>query len=425
MKTLLHIILVAIVSSGCNSISQPPKIVPVDSTHRVLPVTGQLSPEELAHYHQIVSHYFDSALLGRSFSGGVLVARNGVIVFEQYQGFRDLRHRDSITAQTPMHIASASKTFTGMAVLQLVQEGKLGLEDTLGRFFPGFPYPGVTVRSLLNHRSGLPNYVHYLEGMGWDRTKPVTNADVLQSLFTLHPPREAEPDRRFSYSNTNYLLLALIIEKVTGMPYPAYIKKKIFDTLHMDDSFVATQADSARLTPSFDGRGRLWAPDFLDKTYGDKNIYTTPRDLLKWEVAVSNGLILGPELLEQAYTPYSNERHSVHNYGLAWRLLILPNGKKVIYHNGRWHGSNAAFARLTDEKATIIIIGNRYNNNIYRSARGAYDLFGDYLQQPGGEEEEDNQAQRVAPKHGIRHARTTSHHRAVHRSSSARKHHRK
>ncbi|MCW3118787.1 MAG: beta-lactamase, partial [Chitinophagaceae bacterium] len=189
-------------------------------------------------------------------------------------------------------------------------------------------------------------------------------------------------------SNTNYVLLALIIEKLTGQSFPAYMKKQIFDPLMMADTWIATPADVAKLTPSFDARGRYWKPDFLDETYGDKNVYTTPRDLLKWDIAVSSGQVIGEALLDSAYTPYSNEKPSVHNYGLGWRLLMLKNGKKIIYHNGRWHGTNVAFARLPNEKATIIIIGNKYNSNIYSSAKKAYDIFGEYMQQSPDEDED-------------------------------------
>lgn len=358
--------------------SQPkPLAVPKeDSTRKVSFTTGELSTKDYTYYHDLLKRHFETNLLHRNFNGGVLVAKNGVVIYEAYQGFRDLRLRDSLTAVTPMHIASASKTFTGMAVLQLIQQGKLSLDDTLGKFFPGFPYPGVTVKTLLDHRSGLPNYIHYLDNAKWDKTKMVTNQDVLNSLYTLKPNKESFPDKRFHYSNTNYALLALIIEKITGVAYPVYMKKTIFDPVGMSDTYVATHADSARLTPSFDARGRKWKPDFLDETYGDKNIYSTPRDLLKWDLAVSSGQIINQQMMELAFTPYSNERPSIHNYGLAWRLLMLKNGKKIIYHNGRWHGSNAAFARLPAEKATIIIIGNRYNSNIYLSAKKAYNLFG-------------------------------------------------
>ena len=389
MKTiLLALIIGSFFISGCNSLSQPPSPTKVDTLRKVSVNVGKLSTREYTFYHDLLKKYFDARLLHKGFNGGILVAKNGVIVYEDYQGFRDLRLKDSLTPETPMHIASASKTFTGMAILQLVQQGKLALQDTMGKFFPGFPYPGVTVKTLLNHRSGLPNYIHYLDAMKWDKTKMATNQDVLNSLFSYKPNKEAQPDRRFSYSNTNYVLLALIIEKLTGQTFPAYMKKQIFDPLMMTDSWIATPADAQRITPSFDWRGRYWQQDHLDETYGDKNVYTTPRDLLKWDIAVSSGQIIDQPLLDSAYTPYSNERPSVHNYGLGWRLLMLKNGKKIIYHNGRWHGTNVAFARLPNEKATIIIIGNKFNPNIYSSAKKAYDIFGEYMQLSPDEDEE-------------------------------------
>jgi CubicO group peptidase (beta-lactamase class C family) len=406
LKTILYTIAISVTICGCNSISQQTnnaKSPKEDSIRKVSLITGKLSAKEYLYYHDLLQQHFESQLLHRGFNGGILIAKNGVVVYEDYQGFRDLRTKDSLTAETPMHIASASKTFTGMAVMQLVQQGKLGLDDELGKFFPGFPYPGVTVNNLLSHRSGLPNYVHYLENLHWNKTKMVTNQDVLNSLFTLKPNKEAFPDKRFSYSNTNYALLALIIEKITGEAYPAYMKKTIFDPLGMKDTYVAITTDSASLTPSFDARGRVWKPDFLDQTYGDKNIYSTPRDLLKWDIAMSSGQIINQQMMDLAYTPYSNERPSIHNYGLGWRLLMLKNGKKIVYHNGRWHGSNAAFARLQSEKATIIIIGNRYNSNIYSSAKKAYDLFGDYIQDGADDDEEkltSNEEKADAPASG-------------------------
>lgn len=146
----------------------------------------------------------------------------------------------------------------------------------------------------------------------------------------------------------------------------------------MTHTYVHTINDSARTTPSFDGYGKDWQLDFSDGPYGDKNIYSTVQDLLKWDQAWYNGVVLNEKLVDSAFTPYSNERPSMHNYGLGWRLLMMPNNKKVIYHHGRWHGFNSAFARLPDEKITIIILSNKFNKNVYSVARNMYNLFGDY-----------------------------------------------
>jgi len=346
----------------------------------------ELPKQEFRYYYTIAKNHFDSLLFRRGFNGQMLIAKNGTVVFEKAMGYADMRTKDTLSANTPMHIASVSKTFTGMAILYLMEAGSLNLDDTLGKFFPGFPYADVTVKMLLSHRSGLPNYLNYLSLLKKNDTC-YSNQDVLNSLFTLQPNLESRPGTRFSYSNTNYVLLAMIVENITGESFPSYLKKIFFDPLQMTNTFVYSNQDTIAPTPSFEWTGRYWETDPFDCTYGDKNIYTTAHDLLKWDQALSSGQLFKKETLESAYAPLSNERRSIHNYGLGWRMMIFPNGKKLVYHNGRWHGSNAVFVRFPDENATMILIGNKYNRNIYYSAMKAYNLFGNYL--PGQERQYD------------------------------------
>jgi CubicO group peptidase (beta-lactamase class C family) len=325
--------------------------------------------------------------LNRGFNGQILIAKNGTVIYEKTVGFADMRTKDSLNSNTPMHIASISKTFTGMAVLHLMEQGKLSLEDSLEKYFPEFPYKDITVKMLLSHRSGLPNYLHYLSEIK-SKDTCYSNQDVLNSLYSIKPNPEARPGKKFNYCNTNYVLLAMIIEKVTGESFPAYMKKEFFTPLQMTNTFVYANQDTLTPTPSFEWTGRFWDPDPFDCTYGDKNIYTTAEDLLKWDQALNSGQLFKKETLDSAYTPLSNERRSIHNYGLGWRMMIFPNGKKFIYHNGRWHGSNAVFVRFPDENATMIIIGNKYNSSIYNSARKAYNLFGSYTPDSNNKSEE-------------------------------------
>ncbi len=340
--------------------------------------TVDITGEEYKQYNKIIKDYLDSTLFKRNFNGEILVAKNGKIIYEAYIGYRDMRTKDTLTANTPLQIASTTKTFTSAAVLRLVQEGRIQLEDPVYKYFPEFPYTAVTIKMLLNHRSGLPNYLYYLEDNGWNKKVYVNNSDVLNTLQQWQPTQAYKPNSKFNYCNTNYVLLAMIVEKVAGMPFSQYMKENFFEPLQMKNTFVFTLSDTLNANHSFDAHGRLWRLDFTDGTYGDKNIYSTPRDLLKWDQSFYNQTFLKGKILDSAYTPYSNEKPSMHNYGLGWRLLIFPNSKKVIYHNGRWHGFNSAFARLTDEKVTIIILGNRYNSSIYRIARDMYKLFGQY-----------------------------------------------
>lgn len=376
MRIIFFIVWIFVCLTGCKS--QKDKLHTTLKDSMQVAAMASLSNLEKKKYHDAIENYLNHSLLRTGFSGSILVAKNGTIVYEKYVGYKDVSTRDSLTQETPLQIASTSKTFTAVAILKLVQEGKLQLNDSLNVFFPGFPYPGITVKMLLNHRSGLPNYMYYLEPNLWDKKVFLTNADVLSTLMNQKPPKAFNPDSRFQYCNTNYVLLALIVEKLSGMPYPVYMETNIFEPLEMNNTFVFTMNDSLMVTPSYNAGGGLWQLDYTDGPYGDKNIYSTPRDLLKWDQALYTDFLINKSLLDSAFTPYSNERPSQHNYGLGWRLLILPNGKKMVYHHGRWHGFNAAFARLVDEKATIIILGNKYRSSIYTTARKMYNLFGDY-----------------------------------------------
>lgn len=374
---------------ACN-VSSADKPAPDDSLQYYPPTPVPLEKNEFRRYYRELSTFFDSTLLRSGFNGGILVAKNGSVIYEKYVGKIDLRKPEPLTDTTPLHIASTGKTFTAMAILRLVQENKLSLTDTLNKFFPGFPYPGITVEMLLSHRSGLPNYVYFIYNSGWDTKKFASNEDMLRILYSNKPQRSYPPGKRFSYSNTNFALLAMIIEKVTGTHFADYMRENIFEPLQMTHTYVFTLKDTLTATPSFTASGHYWDYDFLDATYGAKNIYTTPRDLLKWDQALYSGQFIRQSLLDSAFTPYSLEKPSIHNYGLGWRLQLLPNGKKVIYHFGKWHGFNAAFARLTDEKATIIILGNKFNRSIYSTAHLCYDIFGDYMQHHAAPDDEND-----------------------------------
>ncbi len=392
MRRSIIFLCLALVFVSCKSGSSNSSPSQDDSsaTDITLAAPEKLKDGELATYQARLNELFDKQLINRNFNGAILVAKGGNILYEKYVGFTDPKAKITpITDSSSFHLASTSKPFTGVTILKLIQQGKVHLTDDLIQYFPGFPYPGVTVKDLLSHRSGLPNYLYFMEDKEkWPAKQMVTNTDVLNFLVQYKPNLSYRTGSRFSYCNTNYVLLALIIEKVTGKSYPQYLSETIFKPLGMEHTFVYTPTDSGRVMMSYKPSGVLWDQDIFDHTYGDKNIYSTPRDMMKWDAALYNDAFISQTLLDSAYQPLSNETPSTHNYGLGWRLLNLPNGKKVIYHNGKWHGFSPAFARLTSEKAVIIILGNQYNSSIYKAAKLAYNAFGDYMQNDTQAEEE-------------------------------------
>lgn len=334
-----------------------------------IPAPGKITKAEKENIYRGSEAFYDTLLAASGFNGGIIVAKKGNIIFERYKGSVNLDGKTAITDSTPFHVASVSKTFTAMTILKLQEEGKLNIHDPLSKYFPEFNYPGVTIKTLLNHRSGLPNYLYFMEDLGWNKDSVILNKDVLQWLIAKKSeiPNIAPADAHFTYCNTNYALLALLIEKVTGRSYPQYMQDNVFGPLGMKNTFVHYAGDNRTRSKSFDWRGGEIPDNFLDAVYGDKNIYTTPRDLLIWDRALSDTVFLSAASMDSAYIPYSNEKAGIKNYGLGWHLNIYPNGKKLIFHNGWWHGNNAAFIRPLQDDATIILISNRYCRAVYKS----------------------------------------------------------
>lgn len=396
MKTIICACLTASLFIACAQ--QPQKEIKVaaktDSAHSNAAALPQLTPQELHHYAGATAHFFDS-LLSRGFNGSVLVAKNNEIIYERYNGFKKLGRKkdlqDTVDAHTPFHLASVSKTFTAMAILKLWEQGKLDIHDEVSKYLPGFPFPGTTIKLLLSHRSGLLNYVHFMDRSNWNKRNFLTNNDVLQ--YIINHPNEvhaAPPGKHFEYSNTNYALLALIIERVSGQSYANFITNTFFKPLQMQDSYVFNLTDTAMAEKSYKRNGRPFRLEYLDQVYGDKNVFSTTHDLLKWDIALRSGNLFTPATLDSAYMPYSFEKAGKRNYGLGWRMILVSNGKKLIYHNGWWHGNRTVFIRMLDENTTIIALSNNDYSKVYASKK-LCDLFGDYKQGRESFEESDNE----------------------------------
>ena len=362
----------SLVFAACKSgTNKKSKETSIDTLTYVAPKPGEISNADFERYHNAVKAFYDNDLVAKGFNGGILVAKKGRVIFEAYHGFFNLRKKDSLKPSSAFHLASISKTFTAMATLKLVEMGKLNLDDDVKKFFPDFPYDNVTVKLLLSHRSGLPNYIYFMQKLGWNTKQYCSNEDVLSYLIKFRPNPNSQPNKHFEYCNTNYALLGLIIEKASGKSYADFLQTIFFKPLHMNDTYVFNMTDSAKAMPSFDWRGRQEGFTFLDTGFGDKNIYSTPEDLLKWDQALYTNQIFSKKTLEEAYTPYSNEKPGIRNYGYGWRMNVYPNGRKIIYHNGWWHGNNTVFIRMIQDSVTIIVLGNKFNHAIYQSKKMA------------------------------------------------------
>lgn len=366
----------------------------------IKPVYRALETTEAAQYQEALSHFFDSLLLRSGFSGGILVAKNGQVLYEQYRGFSDIEKAEPVSPLTPFHVASTSKTFTSTAIMQLVQAGKLNLDDSLQQFFPLFPYSGITVRNLLNHSSGIPYYINLFEKYKWDKKKVATNADILYMLYAQRPPLEFTTGSRFRYCNTNFALLALIVEKVSGTFFPDFVRDSIFTRCGMTNSYIVSQNNPQDFLPSWSPGNRVYGFDCYDGIYGDKNVFTTCRDMLKYDSCIREHVLLKEGLYDQAWTPYFKDNHyndPMEYYGLGWRLKVFPDSLKIPYHNGWWHGNNSVFQHLVADTAVIIVTGNHFTTRIYQSAKAA-NIFRPYYNRGHIESENPTDLDETTPK---------------------------
>ena len=349
-----------------------------------------LSNDEKERLIAEVKAKYQSLLGNKGFSGEILIAKNGEVIFEDYKGYSNFSDKTAIIPETPIHLASISKTFTGMAALKLWEEEKLDLKSTVTKYIPQFPYTDVTIEQLLSHRSCLPDYTYFMESNKYTTVKVknrrgrwvkklklikaespfrqglYNNQDVLDYMVTKRPAPAAMPNRVFKYCNTNFVVLALIIEKITGRDFPTYMQETIFKPLKMENTYVFSNKSIDKYTPSYNARMVPYKIEKYDCIYGDKNVYSTARDMYLWDKALTEGTYLKASTLEMAYQPQSPINKYYHNYGLGWRILAKPNEERLIYHNGWWHGNNTVFTRLINESATIIILGNRFNKSIYK-----------------------------------------------------------
>lgn len=326
----------------------------------------------------IVKNYYNYFWQGNKLSGSILVAKGNKIIFEGYSGFANSEKNIPITAETPIHLASISKNLTAMAILKLVEAGKIKLTQTVASILPDFPYKEIRIFDLLTHRSGLGDYGAFAETEGWwNRNKFMTNNDMYKMFVRCNPPTYSKPNTAFSYCNTNYAFLALIIEKITQKPFPEAMKIMIFDPLGMENTYIFTAKELQTASFSYYQNGRKINWDYRDLIYGDKNVYSTPRDMFKYSQAMFSDKFLRKSLLDSAMTGYSNERKGQKNYGFGFRMLTFDNGKKIIFHNGWWHGNKTTFVHLPEEKITIIALGNNNSRAVY-SAFTLTSIFGDF-----------------------------------------------
>ncbi len=311
------------------------------------------------------------------FSGVALIADHGKPVYHKAFGYRDFATKDPMDTTTIFELASVSKQFTAMIIMMLEEEGKLEYDDPIEKFIPGLPYPGITIRNLLNHTSGLPDYQEVMD-KNWDKTKVAGNKDNIEYLIKYHPDKLFEPNEKYEYSNTGYMLLGSIVEKVSGEDFIEVVTKRIFKPLQMTSTAIRTKEEKMAL-PNM-AWGHLYVPEkkryvradsfpefnysiWLGNRKGPGRISSTSSDLLKWDRALYTENLVKNESLMEAFMTPRLKNDSTTRYGFGWQIGSNPLLGKFVHHGGDNPGYKTKIIRYIDADKTIIVLCNNYPDN--------------------------------------------------------------
>jgi len=321
---------------------------------------------------QKLTHQLDSVFTHlhkrKGFNGTVLVTKYDRVMYTGAFGYSDFKSKDTLTTQTAFQLASVSKQFTAMAIMMLQEEGELEYDDSVQQYLPDFPYKGITIRQLLNHRSGLANYTYFSDKLWPDRNKAITNKDVVELMRVHQPAPYYPPNTHFDYSNTGYMLLASIVEKASGDDFATYLQENIFEPLGMDHTFTystSVATVTGKIADGHNGGRRKRTPDYLDTVLGDKGIYSTVEDLYKWDQALYSEQLVSQETLKKAFTgSRTDKRAKDEDYGFGWRIKQVDNGDTVVFHGGLWHGYSTYLLRNPKDHSALIVLSNVPNGSL-------------------------------------------------------------
>ncbi len=292
------------------------------------------------------------------FNGSILIVSKGEVIYENTLGFADFETREPLDGKMPFYLASLAKQFTAMGVMMLVEEHKITYDDKISRFFPLIPsnYRNITIHQLLTHTAGVKDY--FKLGI----IKPgLTNMDVYESLFRVNQ-LNFEPGLKYNYSNSGYVLLAMIIQIASGQLYEDFMDNRIFHPLEMSNSFVLNQRTQRKILVK-GYTAKLKPNDYNLYTYGDGGIFSTASDLLKWHNSLGNNTLVSAQSLLEAYTPVELADGQKKRYGYGWEIGNNLYGK-LVFHTGGLAGYRTYLERQLDSSNVIILLTNTSNEQI-------------------------------------------------------------
>ena len=317
---------------------------------------------------------FISDMKSKGFAtGNILVYENGEIVFQSSDGLRSIDPIDSLTLNSQFRLASVSKQFTGVAIMKLKQSGNLDYDQKVNTILTDFPHDNITIKHLLHHTSGIADYIEIIKEnfVSQNSTKRyiLGNNEVLNIFYDTNPKLNFQPGEEFEYSNTGYLVLASIVEKISKQHFRDFLKENIFEPLGMsrttlynyqegNDPNMPNRVFGYRKTESEKGY-ELNDYHVVNDVRGDGGIYSTLNDLYKWNMALVNYKVLPKEYLDEAWSWGTLNNGEKITYGFGWSLFLEDKTKpKTVFHSGGWVGFSTYLFNEIETKSGYIVLTN-------------------------------------------------------------------
>lgn len=352
---------------------------------------------------QQVNRIFVDALGGALPGAAVLVREKGRTMFQRGYGFTDVRTRTSVNTETNFRLASCTKQFTAMAVMLLVHDGTLRYDQRLTDVLPEFPDYGhaITIRNLLNHTSGLPDYEELMDKASsgqtsrWSETHQIQDSEVLR-LLELEKSGRFSPGTKWSYSNSGYVVLGLVVAKVSHQPFDEFLKQRIFLPLKMSHTVAFVKGKNEIPNRAYghsqtNGVFRESDQSSTSATLGDGGVYSNLEDLAKWDDALAHHRLLSDAEMQPAFVPVKLADGGQPawdsgpgdtdplagkpvSYGFGW-FLDPYEGHERMWHYGDTIGFKSAIERFREHNVTVIVLCNRSDLNAAALATGVADVF--------------------------------------------------
>lgn len=318
-----------------------------------------------------IDSILNAAANNNRFSAVVLIAEKGKVTYEKAFGYREFAQKVPLKTTDIFELASVSKQFTAMVIMMLKEKGLLQYDDLVEKYLD-IPYKGISIRNLLTHTSGLPDYQDIMD-KHWDKSKVAGNNDIIAYLNQYAPPILFEPGTKYTYSNTGYVLLASIAEKASGRDFIEFANTEIFHKLRMKHTAIRTLEEKAAVKNFAAGHiyvkeknDFIRADSFPSSDYtiwlgnrkGPGRISSSARDLLKWDQALYTDKLISKQTLEEAFTPMKLNDGKISDYGFGWVIIRNNPSGKIVWHNGDNPGYKTEIMRFLENKNTLIILCN-------------------------------------------------------------------